>query len=137
MAAGSAFLCLHLFDGYDGMPLEPAAFFALPVVRSSDPGWITCAGGGYPASGGAGADRLPIVALPAGLSPAPLEGFGEVQTPLRWAGPGEPPGLGDPVLCRHAKAGELAERFATFVLVRGGRVEATEPTYRGLGACFP
>jgi D-serine deaminase-like pyridoxal phosphate-dependent protein len=139
VTAGSAFLCPHLFDGYDGLPLEPAAFFALPVVRSSDPGWVTCAGGGYPASGPSGGDRLPVVALPDGLEPSPLEGFGEVQTPLRWTGQshGSPPAIGDPILCRHAKAGELAERFASILLVRGGEAIGSEPTYRGMGACFP
>jgi D-serine deaminase-like pyridoxal phosphate-dependent protein len=137
IAVGSGFLCSHLFDGYDGLPLEPALFFALPVVRRSDPGFVTCAGGGYPASGSAGEDRLPVVVFPEGLAPLGLEGFGEVQTPLRWTGSGPPPALGDPVLCRPAKAGEIAERFATYLLVRDGAVVAEEPTYRGMGACFP
>jgi len=34
-----------------------------------------------------------------------------------------------------AKAGELAERFATYLLVRGDEVEAEEPAYRGQGWC--
>lgn len=136
VAAGSGFLCPHLFDGYHGLELEPAAFFALPVVRSSDPDHVTCFGGGYVASGAPGADRLPVVHHPAGLEPVSLEGFGEVQTPMRWRGQGPAPGLGEPVICRHAKAGELAERFASYLLVRGGRIEAEEPTYRGLGGSF-
>lgn len=134
VAAGSGFLCPHLFDGYG---LAPAAFFALPVVRSSDPGFVTCAGGGYPASGAAGADRLPIVVAPPGLVPLALEGWGEVQTPFRWTGSGAAPAPGDVVVARHAKAGELFERFATCLLVQGGRIVAEEPTYRGMGACFP
>jgi D-serine deaminase-like pyridoxal phosphate-dependent protein len=44
--------------------------------------------------------------------------------------------LGDPVFFRHAKAGELAEHFAEYLLVRGSRIEARAPTYRGLGRCF-
>jgi D-serine deaminase-like pyridoxal phosphate-dependent protein len=40
------------------------------------------------------------------------------------------------VFFRHAKAGELAEHFAEYMLVRGERVEARAPTYRGLQKCF-
>ena len=134
VTAGSGFLCPHLFDGYG---LEPAAFFALAVVRSSDEGFVTCAGGGYPASGAAGPDRLPTIEHPKGLVPLSLEGWGEVQTPFRWTGPGQPPALGQIVLGRHAKAGELAERFSTYHLVRGEQIVASEPTYRGMGLCVP
>jgi D-serine deaminase-like pyridoxal phosphate-dependent protein len=134
VTAGSGFLCSHLFDGYG---LEPAAWFALAVVRRSDEGFVTCAGGGYVASGAAGADRLPVVDHPQGLVPLSLEGWGEVQTPFRWKGEGAAPALGQIVLGRHAKAGELAERFATYHLVRGDTIVASEPTYRGMGACIP
>jgi D-serine deaminase-like pyridoxal phosphate-dependent protein len=44
--------------------------------------------------------------------------------------------LGDPVFFRHAKAGELAEHFAEYLLVRGSRIEGRVPTYRGMGKCF-
>lgn len=135
VTAGSGFLCPHLFDGYVDLPLRPAAFFALPVVRSSDPGFVTCLGGGYVASGQAGADRLPVVHLPQGLRPVELEGWGEVQTPLRVTA-GRAPDLGDPVICRHAKAGELAERFDRYLLFRDDQIVAREPTYRGEGQCF-
>lgn len=134
VAAGSGFFCPHLFDGYHDLPLRPAAFFALEVVRRSDPGFVTCAGGGYVASGPPGPDRSPVVHLPPGLRPLALEGWGEVQTPLRCDG--APPALGDPVVCRHAKAGELCERFAELLLFRGDAVVAREPTYRGEGATF-
>lgn len=134
VTAGSGFTCPHLFDGYRDLPLRPAAFFALAVVRSSDPGVVTCAGGGYVASGAAGPDRLPIVHLPEGLTPIDLEGWGEVQTPFRAKRPA--PALGEPVICRHAKGGELFERFATVLLIRDGRVAAREPTYRGEGQTF-
>ena len=135
LTVGSGFLCPHLFDYYSNVQPEPACFFALQVTRSSDPGFVTCAGGGYTASGEAGADKVPIPCLPAGLRLIPTEGCGEVQTPLR-----VPPGVtlqpGDPVLFRHAKAGELAERFREYLLVAGGRIVARAPTYRGLGQCF-
>jgi D-serine deaminase-like pyridoxal phosphate-dependent protein len=44
--------------------------------------------------------------------------------------------LGDAVLFRHAKAGELCERFAEILLVEGDRVVDRIPTYRGLGWTF-
>jgi D-serine deaminase-like pyridoxal phosphate-dependent protein len=44
--------------------------------------------------------------------------------------------LGDRVWLRHAKAGELAERFLEYHLVRGSQVERTVPTYRGEGQNF-
>ncbi len=135
VAAGSGFVDSHLFDGFHGLTLQPAAFFALQVTRLPAPGLCTCQGGGFVASGAAGPDRLPVPYLPEGLSLLGLEGAGEVQTPLSI-----PPGLriaiGDPVFFRHAKAGELAEHFATYVLIRGDRIEARVPTYRGAGHCF-
>lgn len=136
VTAGSGFLAPHLFEGYRGLSLTPAAFFCLPVARFPDPTYVTCAGGGYLASGPAAADRAPIVHTPAGLRPLAAEGFGEVQTPFE-VGAGAPRlELGDPVVCRHAKSGELFERFAEVYLVREGRVVAREPTYRGLGGAF-
>ncbi|MCB9539634.1 MAG: alanine racemase [Myxococcales bacterium] len=136
VTAGSGFLCPHLFSDYVDLDLEPAAFFALEVCRVSDPGYVTCAGGGYVASGPAAEDRQPRPWSPVGLSLVPTEGAGEVQTPLRLPPGARPLAIGDPVLFRHAKAGELAERFARYLLVEAGRVVADEPTYRGEGWCF-
>lgn len=135
VTAGSAFLCSHLFDHYAEVRFEPAAYFALQVVRRPGPRLVTCHGGGYVASGAAGADRLPLPALPPGLELLPMEGAGEVQTPLR-VPDGVSLRLGDPVLFRHAKAGELAEHTTEYLLVRGDRIEDRTPTYRGLGLCF-
>lgn len=135
VAAGSGFVDSHLFDGFDGLALQPAAFFALQITRRPGPGFVTCQGGGLIASGAPGPDRLPVPYLPAGLSLVGLEGAGEVQTPLV-----VPEGLrlelGAPVFFRHAKAGELAERFTSYLLVRGDRVESRALTYRGAGRCF-
>ncbi len=135
VAAGSGFVDSHLFDQYDGLTLVPAIYFALQVTRRPTPGIVTCLGGGFIASGGAGADRLPLPALPPGGRLLPLEGAGEVQTPVQFAD-GEPPPLGAPLFFRHAKAGELAEHFNHYLFVRGDTVVERAPTYRGLGHCF-
>jgi D-serine deaminase-like pyridoxal phosphate-dependent protein len=37
---------------------------------------------------------------------------------------------------RHAKAGELSERFDRVHLIRGGAIVDTVPTYRGEGKTF-
>jgi D-serine deaminase-like pyridoxal phosphate-dependent protein len=132
---GSGFVDSHLFDHYRGLRLQPAAYFALAVVRRPAARIVTCHGGGYVASGAAGRDRLPVAALPHGTELLGLEGAGEVQTPLALP-PGVDLALGDPVFFRHAKAGELAEHFAEYILVRGDRVVGRAPTYRGLGKCF-
>jgi D-serine deaminase-like pyridoxal phosphate-dependent protein len=137
VTAGSALLDSHLFDRVHGLTLRAAAFFALAIVRRPAAGTLTCHGGGYVASGGAGSDRLPVPALPAGLRLRRLEGAGEVQTPLEMSnGLDVLLHLGDPVFFRHAKAGELAEHFSEYLLVRRDRIEARAPTYRGLGQCF-
>jgi len=135
VAAGSGFLDSHLFDGFRGLALTPAAYFVLQVTRRPAPGLVTCQGGGFIASGAAGPDRLPLPYLPERLALLGLEGAGEVQTPL--AVPhGLDLALGDPVFFRHAKAGELAEHFPAYALIRGDRVEARVPTYRGAGQSF-
>ncbi len=132
VAVGSAFLGSHLFDGYLDLGAEPALAFALQVSRRPSPAFVTCLGGGFVASGAAGADRLPRPWLPEGLALTELEGAGEVQTPLR-AAPGVDAPLGAPIFFRPAKAGELAEHFESYVLVRNDRIEARVKTYRGLG----
>jgi D-serine deaminase-like pyridoxal phosphate-dependent protein len=71
--------------------------------------------------------------LPSGLSLFERLGAGEVQTSLRSS---KPLTLGQPVFFRHAKAGELLERFDEVHLLRAGRVEAVVPTYRGQRMTF-
>ena len=44
--------------------------------------------------------------------------------------------VGDRVWFRHAKAGELCERFDALHVVEGDRLSATAPTYRGEGRTF-
>jgi D-serine deaminase-like pyridoxal phosphate-dependent protein len=135
VAAGSGFYVPRLFDSYTSFTAAPAAFFALPVVRRPGPGVVTVLGGGYPASGPWGRDRLPVPWLPEGLRYDPREGAGEVQTPLLGrAADGLRPG--DRVWFRHAKAGELCERFAELLLVEDDRVTGRVPTYRGEGHTY-
>ena len=113
----------------------PAAWFALPVVRKPSPKLATALGGGYPARGAAGRDRLPRPVLPAGLKLDAREGAGEVQTPLVGKAAAALK-VGDRVWFRHAKAGELCERFDVVHLIAGGKLVGTVPTYRGEGKTF-
>ncbi|GGV62238.1 alanine racemase [Streptomyces griseoloalbus] len=135
IAAGSGLYVPRLFDNYTSFSGRPSALFALPVVRRPGVGVVTVLGGGYPASGAPGADRLPVPYLPEGLRYDPQEGPGEVQTPLLGS-PADDLLIGDKVWFRHAKAGELCERFDALHLVEGDRVTATVPTYRGEGRTF-
>ena len=135
VAAGSGLLAPRLFDGYRSFDAHPAAFFALPVVRRPGPGVVTVLGGGYVASGAAGADRLPTPWLPEGLFLDAAEGAGEAQTPLLGAA-ADTLAIGDRVWFRHAKAGEPAEHFEFLHLVRGERHVGTATTYRGEGKSF-
>lgn len=135
VAAGSGLYAPALFDGYRAFHPQPAAFFVLPVVRRPGPGVVTVLGGGYVASGKAGADRLPVPVYPEGLELDGEEGAGEVQTPLIGAA-ADRLTMGDRVIFRHAKAGELCERFDVLHLVDGDAHVGAVPTYRGEGKCF-
>jgi D-serine deaminase-like pyridoxal phosphate-dependent protein len=135
IGAGSGLYHSRLFDAYRSFRGQPAAFFALPVVRRPGPGVVTALGGGYHASGAAGRSRLPSPWLPAGLRLDGQEGAGEVQTPLLGAA-ADRLRIGDRVWLRHAKAGELCERFNELHLIDGDTVVATVPTYRGEGMAF-
>jgi D-serine deaminase-like pyridoxal phosphate-dependent protein len=135
LAAGSGLYGPTLFDAYSRFAPRPAALFALPVVRRPGRGVVTALGGGYVASGPAERSRLPRPVLPAGLRLDAREGAGEVQTPLLGAA-ADALRIGDRAWFRHAKAGELCERFAQLHLIAGDRVVETVPTYRGEGQCF-
>ena len=133
ITAGSGFYAPTLFDHYSAFTLTPAAMFALPVVRKPSKNVATVLGGGYIASGTADKTRLPTPHLPPGLELDGNEGAGEVQTPVIGAGSLR---VGDRVYFRHAKAGELCERFNTLLLVQGDEVVEEVPTYRGEGCSF-
>lgn len=135
IGAGSGFYSPVQFDYYTDFLHEPAAYFALPVVRRPAPGWCVVFQGGWTASGPIADDRLPVVSWPSDLELSATEGPGEVQTPLRGKS-ADRLRPGDFVFFRHVKAGEVAERLANFAVVSEGKVVDTWPTYRGLGWTF-
>jgi D-serine deaminase-like pyridoxal phosphate-dependent protein len=135
VTAGSGFYAPALFDHYSRFSLTPAAGFALPIVRKPSSGTATALGGGYLASGAGDAARLPAPWLPEGLELDGDEGAGEVQTPLLGAAAARLE-VGDRAYFRHAKAGELCERFDTLYLVEGDQIVDEVPTYRGEGKTF-
>lgn len=152
LAAGSGLMGPTLFDAYREFRPRPALLYALPVVRRPAPGIATLFSGGYLASGTGTPDRLPAPFLPPGLRLTRTEGAGEVQTPVRGAA-ADRLKPGDRVWMRHAKAGELAERFADYHVIQGewgagsppfaGGSRGVDPpgvhsvpTYRGEGQCF-
>lgn len=135
ITVGSGFYSPTLFDNYKDFRYQPAVGYAIEIVRKPTPGTYTCLGGGYIASGATGADKQPQAYLPAGAKLTSLEGAGEVQTPVNYTGIHRLE-LGDPIFMRHAKAGEICERFTHLVFVKEGQVVEEATTYRGEGQCF-
>jgi D-serine deaminase-like pyridoxal phosphate-dependent protein len=135
VTAGSGFYAPALFDHYGRFTLTPAAGFALPIVRKPAAKVATALGGGYLASGSGDPGRLPVPWLPTGLELDPDEGAGEVQTPLAGDAAANL-AVGDRAYLRHAKAGELCERFNALHLVEGDEIVDIVPTYRGDGQNF-
>lgn len=135
VTAGSAFYGPVLFGHHNDYTYYPAAGYAIPVVRRPSEDTFTCLGGGYTSSGAGGPETLPKPYLPEGARLTRFEGAGEVQTPITYRGE-ESLGLGSPVFMRHAKAGELCERFEKLWLCSGGEVVEEVLTYRGQGQCF-
>lgn len=130
---GSGFYKPALFDYYKKSELRAAAGFALQVTRNPTEDTIVCHGGGYLASGTADELRLPDIVSP-NLHYYSTEGAGEVQTPLKMTG--KQYKVGDTVYFRHAKAGELCERFNELHLTRNGKYKGSFKTYRGDHQCF-
>ena len=108
---GSGFYAPTLFDAYSAFRLRPAAMFALPVVRKPAPAIATALGGGYLASG-------PRRAEPRSRPRTSRRACGSTASRARArcrrrcsATGGRALQVGDRVYFRHAKAGELCERF--------------------------
>jgi D-serine deaminase-like pyridoxal phosphate-dependent protein len=135
VTVGSGFLQSHLFDYYKENTGVPAFCFALQVTRMPQDGYYTCKSGGFIASGETSLDKSPLPFIPEAMETVGNEGFGEVQTPVKYRGKEEIQ-LGDPLFFRPSKAGEIAEHFREYVLIRGGEIIDRVPTYRGLELCF-
>ncbi|WP_067463940.1 amino acid deaminase/aldolase [Nocardia amamiensis] len=133
VTAGSGLYVPTLFDHYRSFTPRPALYFATSVLRRPTRKIATVFAGGYIASGPAGPSRVPKPMWPSGLKLLGTEGAGEVQTPLSGAAELR---IGDRVWFRHAKAGELCERFDTLHLVDADGSRVSVPTYRGEGVCF-
>ncbi len=135
VTVGSGFFAPTLFDHYRDFRYQPAAGYAIEIVRIPKTHLYTCAGGGYIASGSVGVDKQPSPYLPHDTELLPLEGAGEVQTPIRYRGE-VPLQHGDPIFMRHSKSGELCERFDSLYCISDGKIIERVFTYRGEGKCY-
>lgn len=135
ITVGSAFFAPVLFDHYQDFKLDPALYFAQPIVRQPNQNIFTVLGGGHIASGSTDNIKQPHPVYPAGLSLLKHEGAGEVQTPMKYSGNHDLK-IGDPVFFRHAKAGEVCEHFLEMHLIEGNKILESVSTYRGEGKCF-
>lgn len=64
----------------------------------------------------------------------PLEGAGEVQTPVFFEQ--DTLEIGDAIIFRAAKAGEICERFNEIICFSNQEIVNHFKTYRGEGVCF-
>jgi D-serine deaminase-like pyridoxal phosphate-dependent protein len=135
ITVGSGFYSPALFDYYNNFKHQPAVGFAVQIVRKPKPNIYTCLGGGYIASGTTGIDKQPKPYLPENIKLTENEATGEVQTPCEYNDT-ESLNIGDTVIFRHSKAGEICERFNQLHLISHGKIIDTVPTYRGEGKCF-
>ena len=135
LTAGSGLFSPTLFDSYDAFEARPAAFYALDVVRRPTKDIVTLFSGGYTASGPATPTRQPRPVWPEGLELIGSEGAGEVQSPVTGRAVRDLR-IGDRVLFRHAKAGEMCERFDAVAVVEPDDSVELLPTYRGEGMNF-
>lgn len=135
ITVGSGFYSPGLFDNYKEFHYQPALFYGVELSRHPQKEIWTASGGGYVASGALGNDKIPKPYLPEGINLIKNEAVGEVQTPFTFSG-NDKLELGAPVFFRHAKAGELCERFNELVVISEGKIVNQYKTYRGEGKCF-
>ncbi|MGL4819362.1 MAG: amino acid deaminase/aldolase, partial [Bacilli bacterium] len=135
ITVGSAFYAPTLFDHYKDFKYTPAVYFSLPIVRQPEKDIYTCASGGFIASGAIAHSKQPSPVWPIGSTLLPHEGAGEVQTPVKYRGDVQL-NVGESILFRPSKAGEIAERFQTFTVVANNQKHTTWKTYRGEGLCL-
>lgn len=86
ITVGPGFYSPALFDNYHDFRFQPAAGFAIEIVRRAAPNIYTCLGGGYIASGSAGPDKLPQPCLPVGTGSTPLKGRAKSRHPSNTTG---------------------------------------------------
>ncbi|MBP0725868.1 alanine racemase [Bacillus sp. RG28] len=135
VTVGSGFFSPTLFDHYLYFQYEPAIGFALPIVRTPKKHYYTCTSGGFIASGSVGKEKLPTPFSPEKCKLLQVEGAGEVQTPIYYKGK-EKLEIGDAILFRPSKSGEIAERFSFFYIIKDNKIIDQYPTYRGDGGCY-
>lgn len=135
ITVGSGYFQSHLFDNFENINHKPAAGFALRITRNPAPSIYTCQSGGFIASGPVELSKQPKLFYPADAQFLKNEGFGEVQTPLK-INSNTPLNIGDIVLFRHAKAGELSEHFNNIHIFKNNSYHGSWKTYRGTGNSF-
>jgi hypothetical protein len=130
VTVGSGIVQSAMFDYFSEGHNKPALLFALNISRISEPGCVTCHCGGFIASGPPARDKEPTPILPEGIQAIEIEGYGEVQTPMRH-GKEIKLEIGDPLFFRPAKAGEIAEHFSEYLIMKGDKIVDRWKTYRG------
>jgi D-serine deaminase-like pyridoxal phosphate-dependent protein len=133
VTVGSGFYSPALFDEFQNFHHLPATGFALEITRIPGRNIYTALGGGYVASGSVSKNKLPKILFPEDAKLFENEGAGQVQTPIFTK---ESLNFGDPIILRHAKAGELFERFNEIKIIQGDEIIDSVKTYRGNGQCF-
>ena len=138
VTAGSGMIQSKIFDYFVNSQCQCAGIFGLQITRiSNNEKYIVCQSGGFIGSGEISKDKEPVCYLPNNIiiDCYKSEGFGEVQTPLKVNNVNIFK-HGDPVFFRSAKAGEISERFNTYIIKSGNKYIKNVKTYRGFGWNF-
>ena len=131
VSIGSIFFKSHIFDLQQSMDLfVPSLFMILRVIRKPQPDIATAFSGGFYSSGHGTA---PLTLCPIGLNITDDEGWGETNTPFKFAFDQMVLNIGDIIVCRLGKAGEPLERFEKIFIVQNGKIMSEILTNRGIG----